>query len=196
MLSPFLVYSPKTPYTIPSPSSPTHSLQVLGHGIPLHIGHRAFIGHRVSTPIDDWLGHPLLQMQLEPWVLPRVLFGWWFRFWDFWMYWLVHIVVPSMGLQTPSAPLALFLAPSLGTLCLVQWMAVNIHLCICQALVEPLRRQLYQASVSKHLLASTIVSGATDQPHSFPLNPWEIRVPDRWAWSWQQNRWQTDKNTR
>ena len=30
---------------------------------------------------------------------------------------------------------------------------------ICQALGEPLRRQLYQALVSKHLLASTIVSG-------------------------------------
>ena len=31
------------------------------------------------------------------------------------------------------------------TLCLFQWMAVNIHLCICQALIEPLRRQLWQA---------------------------------------------------
>jgi hypothetical protein len=74
------------------------------------------------------------------------------------MYWLVHIVVPSMGLQTPSAPLALFLAPSLGTLCLVQWMAVNIDFCICQTLAEPLRRQLYQAPVTKYLLTSTIVS--------------------------------------
>jgi hypothetical protein len=38
-------------------------------------------------------------------------------------------------------------------------MAVSIHFCICQALAEPLRRQLYQAPVSKLLLASTIVSG-------------------------------------
>jgi hypothetical protein len=29
----------------------------------------------------------------------------------------------------------------------------------CQVLAEPLRRQLYQAPVSKHLLASTIVLG-------------------------------------
>jgi hypothetical protein len=36
---------------------------------------------------------------------------------------------------------------------------VSIHFCICQALVEPLRRQLYQAPVSKILLASAIVSG-------------------------------------
>jgi hypothetical protein len=33
------------------------------------------------------------------------------------------------------------------------------HLCICQALSEPFRTQLYQAPVSKLLLASTIVSG-------------------------------------
>jgi hypothetical protein len=36
---------------------------------------------------------------------------------------------------------------------------VNIHFGICQALAEPLRRELYQAPVSKLLLASTIVSG-------------------------------------
>jgi hypothetical protein len=71
-------------------------------------------------------------------------------------YWLVHIVVPPKGLQAPSTPWVLSLAPSLGTLCSVQWMAVSIYVCICQALVEPLRRQLYQASVSKLLLASTI----------------------------------------
>jgi hypothetical protein len=41
-----------------------------------------------------------------------------------------------MGLQTPSAPWVLFLAPSLGTLCSVEWMAVSIHFCICQALAE------------------------------------------------------------
>jgi hypothetical protein len=66
-----------------------------------------------------------------------------------------------MELQTPSAPWVLSLAPPLGTLCSVRWLAASIHFCICQALVEPLRRQLYQASVSKHL-ASTIVSGFGD----------------------------------
>jgi hypothetical protein len=74
-------------------------------------------------------------------------------------YWLVHIVVPPMRLQAPLAPWVLSLAPPLGTMCLVQWLAASIHLCICQALAEPLRRQLYQAPVSKHLLTSTIVSG-------------------------------------
>ena len=32
---------------------------------------------------------------------------------------------------------------SLVTLCFVQWVAVSIHFCICQALAKPLRRQLY-----------------------------------------------------
>jgi hypothetical protein len=88
-----------------------------------------------------------------------VLFGWWFTPWEFWGCWLVHTVVPPMGLQTPSAPWILSLAPPLGILCLVQWLAKSIHLFICQALAKSLRRQLYQSPVGKHLLAFTIVSG-------------------------------------
>ena len=65
-------------------------------------------------------------------------------------------------LQTPSAPSVLSLAPSLGTLCSVQWLAMSIRLCICQALAGPLRRQLYQAPFRKHFLASTTVSGFGD----------------------------------
>jgi hypothetical protein len=57
--------------------------------------------------------------------------------------WLVDVVVLPMGLQTPSAPSVLSLTPPLGTLCSVQWLAASISLYICQALEEPLRRQLY-----------------------------------------------------
>ena len=64
-----------------------------------------------------------------------------------------------MGLQAPSAPWVLSLAPPLGTLCSVHWLAESTHLCIYQALTKPLRRQLYQPPVSKHFLTSTIVSG-------------------------------------
>jgi hypothetical protein len=91
-------------------------------------------------------------MQLEPRVPSCVFFGWWFRPWELWGYWLVHIVVPLMRLQTPSAPWVLSLAPSLRTLCSVQWMAVSIHFCISQALAEPLRRELYQGPVSNLIL--------------------------------------------
>jgi hypothetical protein len=64
-----------------------------------------------------------------------------------------------MGLQTSLVPWVLSLAPSLGTLCSSQRMAVSIHFCICQALANPLMKQLYQALVSKHLLTSKIGSG-------------------------------------
>jgi hypothetical protein len=101
-------------------------------------------------------------MQLESWVPPCVFFGWWFSPWELWRYWLIHTVVPPMGLQNTWAPWFLSLAPLLGILCSVQWMAVRIHLCICQVLAEPLRRELYQAPVSKHVLASTTVSGFGD----------------------------------
>jgi hypothetical protein len=35
-------------------------------------------------------------------------------------YWLVHIVVPPIGLPTSLAPWVLSLAPSLGALCSIQ----------------------------------------------------------------------------
>jgi hypothetical protein len=41
---------------------------------------------------------------MEIWVHPFVFFDWWFSPWELWGYWLVHTVVPPMGLQTPSAP--------------------------------------------------------------------------------------------
>ena len=65
----------------------------------------------------------------------------------------------SYGAANPFSSLGTFSSSFTGDPVLVQWMTVSIHFCICQALTKPLRRKLYQASVSKHLLASTIVSG-------------------------------------
>jgi hypothetical protein len=48
---------------LPNPPTPT--------SWPWHspiLGHRTFTEPRVSPPIDDRLGHPLLHMHLEPWV--------------------------------------------------------------------------------------------------------------------------------
>jgi hypothetical protein len=73
--------------------------------------------------------------------------------------WLIDIVVLPMGLQTTSTPSVPSLTPLLETLCSVQWLAANIHLCFCNALSGPLRRQPYQAPFSMHFLVSTIVSG-------------------------------------
>jgi hypothetical protein len=95
-------------------------------------------------------------MQLGSQVPPCVFFDWCFSPRELWEYWLVHIVVPPRGLQSPSAPWELSLAPSLWTVCSVQWMTESIHFCISQALAETLRRQVCQAPDSKHLLASAI----------------------------------------
>ena len=74
------------------------------------LGHRAFTGSRTSPSTDNRQGHPLLNMQLEPSVLPCVLFDWWFSPWELW---LVDIVVLPMGLQTSSVPSVLSLTPPL-----------------------------------------------------------------------------------
>ena len=100
-----------------------------------------------------------LQSPSAPWVLPCVLLGGLVPGSSGGGVLLVDIVVLPMGLQTPSV---FSLVPSLGTLHSVQWLAESIHLCICKALAGPLRRQLYQAPVSMHLLASIIVSGFGD----------------------------------
>jgi hypothetical protein len=60
---------------------------------------------------------------------------------------------------TFSAPSVITLTSPLGSPHSVQWLAECIHICIGQALAEPLRGHLYQTFVSKYFLASAIVSG-------------------------------------
>ena len=121
--------SKHTPIPSPLPllTNPPTPTSWLWHSPTL--GHQAFTGPRAS-PTDVLQGHRLLYMHLEP----CVLFGWCFSPWELWGYWLVHIVVPPVGLQTPLAPWILTLVPLLVTLCSVQWLAESIHLFICQVL--------------------------------------------------------------
>ena len=98
---------------------PSHSLT---------LRHRTFTGSWDSSPINTWQGHPLLHMQLEPWVPPCVLLGWWLNFWEFWGFWLVDIVDLPMGLQSPSAPSVLSPTLPLGTPWSVQWLAGSSYL--------------------------------------------------------------------
>jgi hypothetical protein len=101
-----------------SPLSHPFSSCSLTHPLPLPcpwhsptLEHWAFTEPRASPLIDVRQGHPLLHIQLKPWVLSCVLFDWWFSPWELCGYWSVHIVVPPMGLQTPSALWVLSLAP-------------------------------------------------------------------------------------
>ena len=82
------------------------------------------------------------------------MFGWWFIPRKLSGYWLVHIVVPSMGLN-PFRPLHTFSRSSIGDPALSP-MDGSEHPLLY---VSGTRRQLYQTLVSKLLLASTIVSG-------------------------------------
>jgi hypothetical protein len=69
---------------------------------------------RGLSSIDVQQGHPLLHMWLQPLVPPCVLFGCWFSPWELWGYWLVHIVVPPMGLQNPFSSLGPFSSSYIG----------------------------------------------------------------------------------
>ena len=103
-------------FPFPLPLFPNPPTPIPSPGIPLYwlIEHSQVLP-RASSPIDNRLGHPLLHIQLEPHVPPCVFFDWWYSSKELWEYWLVHIDVPPMGLQSPSAPWVLSLAPSLGT---------------------------------------------------------------------------------
>jgi hypothetical protein len=132
--------------------------------LPWHsstLGHQTSTGPRAAPPTDVQQGHHLPHTRPKPWIHPPcVFFGWWSSPQELRGFWLVDNVSPPtpMRLQTPSAPSISSPTPPLGNPYSVQWLAVSIHLCICQALAEPLRRQPYQAPVRKHFPTSTIVS--------------------------------------
>jgi hypothetical protein len=93
-------------------------------------------------------------MQLEPRALSCVLFGWWFSTWELWVARLVDIVLP-MGLKpfssfSPSPSSSIEVS---GISLIVGYEAESVLL-----LAEHIRGQLSQAPVSKHFLASAIVS--------------------------------------
>jgi hypothetical protein len=94
----------KVPHTLPPTSLPTHS-HFFGPGIPLYWGIYSLQVQWASLSSDGQLGHLLIHMQLET-RAPG--------------YWLVHIVVPPIGLQFPLASWVLSLAPPLGALCSIQ----------------------------------------------------------------------------
>jgi hypothetical protein len=78
------------------------------------LGHRAFTGSRASPPIDNQLGHPLVHMQLEPWVPPCVLFGWWFSSWELWGVLVSSHCCSSYGAANPFSSLGLFSSSFIG----------------------------------------------------------------------------------
>ena len=149
------------------PSHPPSSLPLLACSLiypptrallPWHsptLWHWAFTGPRASPPIDAQQGHPLLHMQLEPWVPSCVLFGWWFSLWELSVVRLVDIVLFSYRVIIP---IRFFIPPHKSSIW-VWWLAVIICIYLSKVLAQPLREKLYQAPISKNFLASMIVSG-------------------------------------
>jgi hypothetical protein len=78
----FPLWKPPIPFPLPLLTNPPTSASWSWHSTML--GHWTFTGPRASPPIDGWQVHPLLHMQLEPWVPPCVFFVWWFSPWELW----------------------------------------------------------------------------------------------------------------
>ena len=103
MLSPFFISTPNAPILthLPLLTNPPTPASLFWHSHMLE--HRAFKRPTSSPLIDVPQGHPLLCMRLETWVPLFASFDQWFSPWELWGYWLFHIVVLPMRLQTPSA---------------------------------------------------------------------------------------------
>jgi hypothetical protein len=109
---PFPGFPSESPHPLPLLTNPPSPASLPWHSPTL--GHRAFIGPRASPPIDDWQGHPLIYMQLEPWVSPCVLFGWWFSPWELWRVLGGSYCCSSYGVATPFSSLGPFSSSSIG----------------------------------------------------------------------------------
>jgi hypothetical protein len=160
MLSQFYLHITPIPYPLPLWGSPTHH-PLLPHrpSIPLHWGIKP---SQDQGPLLPLMPYKVILCYICSWSHGSLhvysLVGGLVLEISRESGWLIFFVLP-MGLQTPSAPSVLPLTPPLEPLGSLQWLAACICICIGQALAEPLRRKLYQASVSKHFLASVIVSG-------------------------------------
>ena len=146
MLSSFLVSLPKIPYRLPLPLLPNPPTPT---SWPWHspiLGHRIFARPKASPPIDSWLGHPLLHMQLETGALGVLVSSY--------CCFSYRVADTFSSLGTFSS--FLFGDPVFHT--------IDDHehpllcQCICQALAWPHQRELYQGPVSKNLLVYAVVS--------------------------------------
>jgi len=71
--------------------------------------------------------------------------------------WLILLFFREV--PTPSAPSDFSLTSPLQNPCSVEWLPASFYFCVCRAMAESLRRHPYLVPVSKHHLASAIVTG-------------------------------------
>ena len=155
MLStPIPVYSPKLPIPTSYPClykgdfPPTHSPTSLWRDI------EPSQDPGLSPSFDASQGHPLLHMQLEPWVPPFVFFGWWslgaIRGLVGWY------CCSSYGITNPFSSISPSPTSSTGVPRSVWRLTAGILIRISKALTESLRRHPYQASVNFNVLHACV----------------------------------------
>ena len=114
---PFPDYPSKNPLSPPPAHQPTYSY-FLVLAFP-YTGALSLL--RTKGLSSHWcLTRPSSATNAARAMSPTMCFLWWFNPRELWRYWLVHIVVPPIGLQIPSAPSVLSLAPPLGALWSIQ----------------------------------------------------------------------------
>jgi hypothetical protein len=96
---------PKVPYILPLPCFLTHSLPLLGPGVPLYWGIKSLQDQGASLPNDGRLGHPLLHMQLESRALGVLVSSY---------------CCSTYRVADPFSSLGTFSSPPLGALCTIQ----------------------------------------------------------------------------
>ena len=135
MLFPFLVSLPPGNTLSHPPSSCFYeSTPPPTHPFPPHLSCISYAGasslHRTKGLPFHWCqirpsSATYVSGAMDPSMAPYSLIRW-FSLWKFWVVQWVDIAVLPMGFQTPSATSVLFKTPLLGSLCLVQWLAMSI----------------------------------------------------------------------
>ena len=114
----------------------------------------ALILHRIKGLPSHWCQRRPFSVSYPAGIIRCILCTLWLVFspWELWGVVLVDIVVLPLELQIPSTSSVLSLTHPLGSPFSIWWLAAIIHICIHQALAEPLRGQRSQAPVSKYFL--------------------------------------------
>jgi hypothetical protein len=154
----------ESPFTIPTSPAykgvplSTHPLPCSCPGIPLHLGIKNPQAQVLLLLLMSNKAIYLPHMCPEPWVLPCILFGWWFSPLELWGAWPVNTFAPLHGAANSPKSFCLFLNSSIQDPLISPVMTLEHLSLYLSGSARAYQETVYQTSVSKHLLASTIFS--------------------------------------
>jgi hypothetical protein len=154
MLSPSL-------FPLCNPPIPSHLLLPLWGCSPTHSRLTALAPpYAEASSLHRTKGLPFHWCQIRPWVSPCVFFGWQFSPWELWGVLVGWYCCSSYGAANPFSNSSPSSNSSSGVPMLNLTVGYeNPHLHWSGTGRACYRRQLYQAPVSKHFLASAVLSG-------------------------------------